>query len=330
MALLGKILDRVNVLVVDYRDGEHYSATLMRYRRKDGKAECEFTRTAGDADDLAGDRKNYPVVVVLTGYGVICKEADKTPDIVRKVTAPDSGFVYSEEGGRICFVRRAQVSAVLDKVAGSKSHAVGVECSDLAGKDDSMPAAAADRYFSDMGVGTLLRPTQKGSVLCRMLAVRARLYVLCALLLLAGVNAAWKPSVRTEYEGARAELELLKERQGAVSTASRQKAEALEMFKSDMPLPVSLLCDRAAMALPGDMGLTAMAVCPPVKRIENGKIPEFRDGLVTIDGHALRSSDVLAYVTGLEEVLTQASVNLATLEYDKDNGRYVFAINVGL
>lgn len=334
MNLLHKILPRAGVLTVIFSDGDNYTVRLLKCRRRGGATGCS---DAEDVTGLEGIRKeltSLPVIVAVGGYGVISKET--SADIAGKVMADDSGFLWSEHGGTISFVRERQLAGLRQSLEDAGAKVVLTECirHEKNAGDEQLKQTVidiADRFYTEkLRVGNVLKPTAQGSSLAQLAASKLRLPVLGAVMLALTVNALYAPKVRGRYENARMEFEAVSKTIGQSGEASRRQQEFLAEYARTLPRRISLMCDRAAMALPGDITLTTLAVQPPARSPENNRKTVFANDCMVITGESTSSGSISQYVSALGGLDFARQVHLTSVEQEKESNMFIFKITVDL
>ncbi len=286
MGLIEKILGRIQTVVATYHSGTKY-------------------------DLSEAVRSGTPVLLVVTGYGVITKDEAASPDIAAQVTAEGSGFIWSRREGKISFVREQQVGPLREALA--KTRILEIHCSQ----------EAYDPQHS-VGVREFIRPTARGSMLCGLLAARLRLPILGIVLVMLAANALVGPGIKAEAAALRAEADRIEQQLGHADESLRRRHEALAGFHATLPHSFAWLCDRAAAALPGPVRLTSMVVQPLARNLEDGKRAEVLSRMMLIAGESPDSESITSYVAALQ------NARIASMEYDKEQEAFTFYITIEL
>ncbi len=330
MKLLHNILNRVNVLTADYSTADSYSLHLTECRRRVGGVECGDD--GEEIADLADARKKLaacPVVVVVSGYGVITRQVDTSADIVAKVTAADGDFRWTRHGNDISFMREEQLKPLTDALAEINAKVAEVQCA--AAIDMQVVKDAVDRYYAEqVNFKTLLKPSAAGSAMAQYAASRLKLPVLGLILLALMINTMVSPGVRAEYETANVKLQALRRTIGQADDVTRRQQELIREYDRTLPMRISFLCDRLAAAVPEGITLRSLAVQPPLRSIENGKKTTFAQDVVEITGEASGAGDVSDYIARLNGLGIATQVRLASMEQDGESGLFGFKIEIEL
>lgn len=334
MNLLHKILPRAGVLTVIFSDGDNYTVRLLKCRRRGGATECSDAEDVAGPEDIGKELTSCPVIVAVGGYGVISKET--SADITGKVMADESGFLWSEHGGTISFVREQQLAGLRRTLEDARAKVVLTECirHEKNAGDERLKQTVTeivDRFYTkNLRFGNIIRPTAQGSALAQLAASKLKLPVLGIVMLVLTINALYAPKVRGRYENARMEFEAVSKTIGQSGEASRRQQEFLAEYARTLPRRISLMCDRTAMALPGDITLTSLAVQPPARSPENNRKTVFANDCMVITGESPSSGSISQYVAALGGLDFARQVHLTSVQQEKDNNMFVFKITVDL
>jgi Tfp pilus assembly protein PilN len=288
------ILGRINVLSVVFYDAANHTVHITECNRRGECTEVQHAR--------------YPVLVSVSGYGVITKRA---ADVAERVMAAGSGFVWTQEGNNVSFMREEQLHVLGEALAGKKI--VGIRC----GAEDT--GAAAQRFFvENVNFRALLRPTAAGSALAQAAAARLKLPVLGIVLLALVVNMVVAPRVKGRNEAAQTELQVLRKSVGQADETSRRRQEMLAEYSGTLPRRISVLCDRVASAVPVGVTLTSLAVQPLSGPLNNNRKAEFAAGRAGIAGRAKIPQQVSKYIASLTALGIARQVQLASMEQNEE------------
>lgn len=288
------ILGRINVMSVAFSDAMNYTVRSQEYSRRDGCLEAE--------------RSKLPVLVMVSGHGVITKKA---ADVADRVMAEGSGFVWTQNGDDVSFVRDEQLHVLGEALAGKEI--LGIRCT------KEQASEAADRFFEEqVNLRTLIRPTPEGCALARAFAARLKMPVLGVVFLALVVNMMVAPRVRERHEAAQTELQALQKIVGQADETSRRRREMLSEYSGTLPRRISIVCDRVASAIPVGVTLTSLAVQPLSHSLANDKKAEFAVGRIEIRGNAKISQQVSRYIAALGKLGFAKQVRLVSMEQDEE------------
>lgn len=324
------ILNMVNILIVKYQDESSYTLHLAVVKCFNNKTVIQFSKITDNIDEIGNDLKKHPSEIYISGYGVITKNCETSSLISSKVKDEAENFLWTENAGRISFVREEQIKALQEQLHLIKAKIISVRCIENEVQDENVIKDYAKSYFSQLSLASVFMPTNAGSNLAMTLIGKVKFFILGLIFTLAASNAVLKPNVRVEYENIKHELEIRNNKRGHAVSVSKKKTDILESFNKKPQIPISVICDRIARILPTEMAFTEIKVFPPIKKIEGKELPEFRNDLLQISGHSKNSLDISNYVMELEKSRIISNASLSGVEFNDDSGLYYFSINIAL
>ena len=270
--------------------------------------------------------RSHIVAVVICGHGVITKPADG--DIARRVEADEDTFLSSRSGDDVSFFRRERMSSLESDLALRGIVPAGRFCT---AKAADMPAAAAicaERIRTATSPRRLLRPTDTSSAVLQACARRIYIPVLCVWLSLLSANAFISAKLNSEQERLRSELSAREHRESRRTADNESERALLRAFSERPSVPRAVVCDRIAAAVPEPVRLRSIDVEPPAKRFEAGKPLLRRENNVTVIGSAPSSAAVSEFVARLSASGVFRSVNLASIERERNASALDFEIDL--
>ncbi len=343
MNVVKLILNNCLVLRADYTDAGSCSLSLAVYDRGGGM-ESE-SRALASVEEAKKELSSRPVILILSGYGVIAKQvqdpgaaggksAEKisADSIVDKVKSNDQEFVWSEGGKVLTFMRREQAAPLLEQLSGAKAKLVDIVCFKAADSNarQGIQASVAASYDRVMTLRTMLLPRQAGSALCLLTVARIRLGLLGIVLLLLLVNAMVSGGVRSNYSQVHGALQAALESRGRQDDAARDQQQKLADFSRRPPYGYAWLSDRIAGALPDKINLHSLAIQPLLKPVEENKKVQVAESVVVIRGMAPRSEEISLFTAALHELGIATRIRLASVEQNRDNNMLDFKIELEL
>ena len=120
-AILQRIVGPLTVLCVRFEEANRYAMRLFVLGLDRSGLRILRECADPDADALKKECSGRPVLISVSGYGVVTKPAEDTA-IVGKVTSEPETFAWSfsderEDSGSISFVRREQVEPLGQRLA---------------------------------------------------------------------------------------------------------------------------------------------------------------------------------------------------------------------
>lgn len=329
MNIIAKILCDCNVLLAEYTSSGDYSLRMRRYRvGTEGVGEPLEDDEVQVLGDAAKSLNRLPLILAVSGYGVLSKDAESSADIVGRVRAEGSGFIWSEEGDVLTFVREEQVAPLIEQL---KTNGIRPMLTACVGQDKDAVGRMVDRVYSEYAnFKALLRPSAVSSRFAQQLAGKLKMPMLGVVLLVLVVNFMVSGGVRSTYEARRAEMQAIENERGQENEVSSQRKQAIEQFGRAFPEDFSFICDRVALAVPGEITLRSLEVQPLIRPAENGKKLQLMENRVTIKGESPDSERISFYASSIEKLKIVAKVNLTAVEQEPETGLLVFRIDLEL
>lgn len=333
--LLQRLVGPSTVLCIRFGDAENYAMRLFVLGLDRSGLRILRECADPDADALKKECSGRPVLISVSGYGVVTKPAEDTA-IVGKVTSDPETFAWSfsdekEDSGSISFVRREQVEPLGQRLAANGIPFMDIRYGPVAADPEQEALRQAERFYRDtLKWRTLLRPTPEGRMVAKAAERRLRLPVLGLMLLLLVVNTFASGSLRERRAQQRSVLSAREKRQDASQVRSEQRRAAVAAFSHRLPYRHALLLDRAASHVPLSVTLTSLAVQPLSKTLEEGKDPVFVSKTLSIRGVTNDASAVSELITGLRSEPLLREARLEGLEQNRESGATEFKITVAL
>ncbi len=327
MKVLSRILDKLNVLNVRFEPDGELATAFVPYAFVKGKLTAGEQKPVEDLGTVKETLSKAPLIVAVSGRGVITKEA-AAGGIAATVTADPETFLWTVSGGRISFVRREQLAAVTDEL---EKHGIGFLYTDcLPDEEETSLTGVAERFYAErLKWKHILKPSPEGSSLALLVAKRLQLPVFGVLMLLLIANFMVSSRVGENFQAAGAELAALRKSSSAAETSSGRRQAAIEQFSARLPFRFAMLADRIAAAVPDKVILNELSIAPLTKNMEAGKPIQQRERTVIISGETPASESVMAFVESLAG-LKAGTVRLASVEQNKEKAVLTFKIEMEL
>ena len=334
-AILQRIVGPLTVLCVRFEEANRYAMRLFVLGLDRSGLRILRECADPDADALKKECSGRPVLISVSGYGVVTKPAEDTA-IVGKVTSEPETFAWSfsderEDSGSISFVRREQVEPLGQRLAANGIPVMDIRYGPVAADPEQEALRQAERFYRDtLKWRTLLRPTPEGRMVAKAAERRLRLPVLGLMLLLLVVNTFASGSLRERRAQQRSVLSAREKRQDASQVRSEQRRAAVAAFSHRLPYRHALLLDRAASHVPLSVTRTSLAGQPLSKTLEEGKDPVFASKTLSIRGVTNDASAVSELMTGLRSEPPLREARLEGLKQNRESGATEFKITVAL
>lgn len=332
--ILQRIVGPLTVLCIRFEDADRYATHL--FILEGYRAGCRILRESAEPDAAALKKAcaGRPVLISVSGYGVVTKPTENTA-IVGKVTSDPETFAWSfsderEDSGSISFVRREQVEPFLENLFGK-----GVPAADIryaAATDDPEREARrqAEGFYRNLSWRTLLRSSLEGRMAAKAAERRLRLPVLGVMLLLLVVNTLVSGSLQERRAQLRTVLSAREKKMERSQERTAGRTAIVADFTRRLPYRHALLLDRAASHVPPSVTLISLAVQPMLKTLEDGHDPVCAYGFLTIRGRTQDAGSVSALMGGLKSEPLLREARLEGLEQNRESGETEFKIAVAL
>lgn len=336
-AILQRIVGPLTVLCIRFEDADRYATHL--FILEGYGAGCRILRESAEPDAAALKKAcaGRPVLISVTGYGVVTKPTENTA-IVEKVTSDPETFAWSlssrenmdKRTESISFVRREQVEPLLESLSGK-----GVPTADIryaAATDDPEWEARrqAEGFYRNLSWRTLLRSSVESRMAAKAAERRLRLPVLGVMLLLLVVNTFASGSLQERRAQLRTVLSAREKKMERSQERTAGRTAIVADFTRRLPYRHALLLDRAASHVPPSVTLTSLAVQPMLKTLEDGHDPVCAYGFLTIRGRTQDAGSVSALMGGLKSEPLLREARLEGLEQNRESGETEFKIAVAL
>lgn len=270
-------------------------------------------------------------MLCVCGYGIITKDRNASADIVTKVTSDGDKFLYtSADDGRFLFVRREQISGVIETLGSLSGKIVCTECIQTDNIEEEVSEMIKQFYDNHVNLKTIFKPSDQSAALADILGNRLRLPVLLLVLSLLVVNFIIVLDIRKEYGQSHARLVALEQNINKTGGEDQQRKQILSDYENTLDERFALLLDRVGALTPAKITLTKLSVQPLLKPIEHNKKPIIAPRNVVICGEALSSEDISLYTTALQREKFVKDLRLSSVQKQADSGLFIFQIDISL
>lgn len=339
--LLQRLIGPLAVLRVRFTDADNYSMSLFVLGCTGEQIRVLRREDEPNAAILKKECAARPVLVSVSGHGIITKPADGSP-LVEKVTADPETFAWSfsdqdirpgqdSRVGSISFVRREQIGP-LEAYFAENGIFTGNICYDSPAAEPEQDARLqAERFCRDrMKWRIAVRPTHEGCMIAKSLSRRLRLPVLGLMLLLLIVGTLAADSLKDRRAEQQTLLTAQEKTRGASQARSGQRRAAAAEFSHRLAYRHAWLLDRTASHVPPAITLTSLAVQPLIKKLEDAKDPLVASETLSVRGRTDDAAAVSSLMAGLKSEPPVREAKLEQLEQNRESGLTEFKITVAL
>lgn len=340
-SLLQRLVGPVTVLCIRFTGADNYSMSLFVLDCTGEQIRVLHREDEPAAAILKKECAARPVLVSVSGHGIITKPVDGSP-LVEKVTADPETFAWSfsdqdmqpgqnSRAGSITFVRRGQIGPLERRLAESGVSSAGMRFATPAVEAVEEAKHDAEYFYqTELKWRTAVRPTREGCMIARALARRLRLPMLGFVLLLLVVNALVSDSLEDRRAEQRTVLAAREKTRGASQTRSEQRRAAAGEFSHRLAYRHAWLLDRAASHVPPEITLTSLAVQPLIKKLEDAKDPLVASETLSVRGRTDDAAAVSSLMADLKSEPPVREAKLEQLEQNRESGLTEFKITVAL
>lgn len=332
MNLVRFILPSMRALVVDYKSETLYSLRLITTRNGFGGVFTREDRVVESVADIKRELSSGPVVVILSGYGVIRKSRVEDEAIVNRVVGDSENFLYTAlSTSMIRFVRLSQVSAVIDDLEQIGAKVIEYRCLDaISERPFDVGERATGLFARKIEWKELLKPSLKGSVLCMLICRRLKFPLLFSILLVLLINFLVDRSIRNEYATNGEELARLSSRLGHRSEDRASVDRLHEQYDKRLPYLYAMISDRIAGVVPQEVCLSQLAIQPLKKPLQVDQKPELNERLCMVVGQAVRVDGISLFLDALGEEKLMGRLKLRSIVQNTDTEMFHFVVEIEL
>jgi Tfp pilus assembly protein PilN len=284
-----------------------------------------------DIVSLEASKEKIPVIILLKGYGVITKNCDANKDIIAKVTADESKFLWNFDGnGHISFVRREQIDKILERTGKTQSRIIRIECT--SSDTDHQIAESRIRQIikESFSVHNIVKPSVYNSQLAMMLFHRIKLPALILILLILVANTFISKKISDLYLQSNTKLTTLQKQHGQINNITQQKQQAVAGYAKNLPVKFAFVYDRIAIATPEQITLSELAIQPLSRPFEQGKEPKLNENRIYISGFTRNYESISEYISNIEKEKFIKKLTLTSVVQDNKTGIFNFKINIDI
>lgn len=323
-----RLLDKIAVLIaVCHADGEtEFKLCPFVFLR--GKGYCAKEEVHGHLPALVTSLPN-PVLLVVTGYGVLDKARTDQTGIVERVLADRINFFCRERNDTLLFIRSVQLGNITALLEKNK-----IDCCDIELLKEITPSAL-ENYVetfvrTHVKLSVIFRPGKRNSILSETLYKKARFYLLGVILFLLVANLFFNAKFEEIASRQTVQLLALEKQNGKQTLVSKEKQKILTEFAEQLSWKYSVLCDYIAAQVPPEITLERISVQPLRKQLMNGMPPLVNNNRILVGGHAGDVTEITRFISRLEKEPYACGVHLRQMHQDKESGVFLFNLEIML
>lgn len=321
------LLRETDVVAADYQS---VSSFHMRFYKVSVNYKKQYKTSEAAEPDMHHLKQSIsaPVILLVTGYGVVCKEQGEDSPVISRILSDTNTFFYKEKDGVVSFIRREQLEQV--SVLFEKNNIEVGDIDFITGEITPEKIVSHVQCFVNKNI-TLKRiftPGRSGSVIAMCIYKNIRLYLFALLFILLSVNLFIKGKLEKRYSIQTAELSSLRKQNELLQEVSQEKDKIMQVFRDNISRGYGMLCDYLAAGVPADIILQRMGVQPLRKALSNGESPDILADTIIISGYTSRTESITCFIQNIEKEEYINKVQLKQMKQDKETGRFIFTIEI--
>ena len=333
MNFWGHILNRLTVLYVVFTEGGR-EYTLFELGQRHGKVEIKNRQPGFHPATGKGRQRKHPVVIVLSGCGIVSKEYPAGSEMAARITGHPEEFLYASEAlesGRqlLTFLRREQYNAVIREWSSCKLPLVGIRIDPKGDAEQEAQASATEFFGETLSRKSLLKASSENNALWSLMTGKLLLPVLGVIALGLLVNFFVRQCLQQQAEEQQFLLSWLQQTTAVRDQEQGQQRQLQEMLLPKASYPNAWLADRIASIVPNGVVLIELSIQPTTKKLQENKPLQADPNRIVIRGESAVAAPVTQLTDTLRSLKLASSVQLLSLTRDR-NGQYLFEIDLRL
>lgn len=333
MNILVNILKVIHV-VSAVSDGRKFDFQLIEV--KIGRAGIKIEKYLKDIklEDISGRKLNTPLVLTISGKGVISKDYKENSAELKQLTEQPNDFLFASEnigGGvlRVAFLRRKLYDVLCNELDIEKMPLVEVRIDANNNPEQEARKAAEEFWLSEFGIKEAFTPSMRSSNLLSLVAKKALLPLLLILLVLFLINFFVQQELSDRLKEQHSFLVQTKRNTAQVEKSLGEKQQILDHLANEAKYSYALIADRIASVVPDGITLTELNIQPLRDKVQENKTINIERNKVLIRGKSSNPALVTIFTDSLQVLSVLGSVQLIMQNRDRDDN-YQFALNVSL
>lgn len=323
-----RFFKRLGLLYIEWGEEGRKRADCFWFRWRGEGLEKENGPEARTLQEVCVAFRKMPLVVLLGGEGVVCREYRTGESGIRRIVENGDLLWESKEqkDGRteIVFLRRSSWDEIAMELKKGGVKVVTVHPVKAKPEEVSLRELAG-RWFQEHGQAQgIWKKGREEENLAGILFQRWLRPVLIGCLLLSGVN--FVVQKRLKEENLRQKKAW--EQQKMVSEKEKGKTEREKLlwmrFYGEKGARFAGLADAVAAAVPKEVVLEEMQIFPLKKSPEEGEVLQVKGSLITVRGEASSSEEVARFSQQIASIGDVCQVRLISLEKSREHQSFTF------
>lgn len=333
MNVLSKFIRKISVISASFNGSKYDFLLLVIGREKDEFKVIQSSENVPLAD-IAGKNYDTPLILIISGKGVVSKDFRTESEEVRQITNHPEEFLFASENTgenrcRITFLRRKMYDSLCQEINIEKLPVIEVRID--AGNNTKHEAikAAEEFWATQSGMKEILTPSMRSSTLLSLLTKQLSLPVLGVLLVILLGNFMIQQNITDRLKGQQTLMSQAQRNSAQVERITDIKQQVLNDLVNEIHYPYSWIADRIASVVPDDIVLSELEIQPLNGKIQANKTVEADENRIVVKGRCKDPESVTSLTDSIHSLGIFSTVQLNVLSKDRNNN-YQFNIDISL
>lgn len=285
-------------------------------------------------EDIVAQKFSNPVILTISGRGVISKEYKKNSEESKQITDRPDDFLFAiedlEDGMiRVIFLRRKLYDLLCRQLIVDRLSLVEVRIDVNNNPEQEARKAAEEFWRNKFGIKEVFSPSMRSNNLLSLVVRKILLPVLSSFLGVLLINF----FVQQEFAGQLREQQFLlaqaKKNTTQVEKSLGERQEILNHLGNETKYPYAWIADRIASVVPKGIVLTELIIQPLKDKIQEKKTINVEKNKVVVRGRGIDPTSVTAFTDSIRVLNVFSTVQLIMQHKDKSDN-YLFTLNASL
>ena len=313
------ILKTVTILTVTLH--KDTSPQLRLYRIKHSKGNVIILNSQ-EGDNMSEWNVKSPVIIVVTGYGIIKKDILGNTAIYEKVKTDSTTYTFSENNKEFMFLRNTNIQNILEKLHILKVRCLSLRLSDVQYMNDTDVLKYALDFFDKKATAeNLFSFTLEADIIAGVIYERLRLPVLCSIFILLLANTFIRNNLENKYNAQKGVLNHLQRNQIQHEKSNNNKKAYAEEFLHASDIRYAVIADRIASIVPDDISLTTLHIASLDKDMNNS---------ICIEGFSKDNNVIGVFLNNITEFDFVQDAHIENVQHNHRDNRHSFKIRLAI
>ena len=299
---------RIQLEILDYRDICHHR-TIMAGRKK--HQDCETILT-------------HPIIVLISGKGVISKSSLNNESIIQRVKSNDSlCYSYDKERDIISFVQKAQFESDISLFTNVVHIKVVNEIN-----DELINKTISEFYGEIFTIKNIIQYNDDSKKIISYLIKKFEIPFMITIFVILLVN--FFVNSHFSENNSKLQMELINSKRITKNKESQIKngQKLLSENSPNRSFATSVFLDKLSSQLPSSITLTYFSVDPVIRRIESQKPLKITRNLILLKGETVSANDITIMTNRIEELAFSKKVKIKNITQKKGSADLEFEVEI--